>query len=84
MCMCVLFPMEESQTWEAIQRAPPGQAKDVEGLTRHGPHQSSNGHKPEQEGSGEHFCVGKASRSMFIHGREDLENVTECQPVTPE
>lgn len=47
-------------------------------------HIKANGHKPEQESSGERFCVGKASSSVFIHGREDLENVTECQPVTPE
>lgn len=40
MSMCVFFPKEESQTGEAIQRAPSGQAKDVKWLTQHGLHQS--------------------------------------------
>lgn len=49
MSMCVFFPTEGSQTGEAIQHAPPGHAGDVEGLTRHGPHQSPDGRKPEQQ-----------------------------------
>lgn len=84
MCRGFFSPTEEWQTGEAIQCAPLGHGGDVEGLTRHGPHQSPDGHKPERESSGEHCCAGEVSSSVFIHGREELENAAECQLVTPE
>lgn len=43
-----------------------------------------DGRELERESSGERCCVGNASSAVFIHGREELENVTECQLVTPE
>ncbi len=56
----------------------------MERLTLHGLHQSPDGHTPERESSGERYYVGKASRSVLMHGREELENVAEYQLVTPE
>lgn len=78
-------PTEESHTGEAIQCGPSGSRQRCGGAD---PTWPTSKPLTDTNWSGRvqvNVAVwGMRASTVFIHGREELENVAECQLVTPE